>query len=112
MATASPRATEAKRRFVEKLLDSYHLDISIVGVCSFDVEGGATTRSHYEVPTKQAFIAAAAETLIPVEVSKLGTIAPFRVADPIEASIVVLEDSIDALTSQQLQSAGVTVISV
>lgn len=102
MATTGPTAVDAIR--------SYQLDISIVGVCSFDATNGASTRSRSEVPTKQAFIASAADTYMPVEINKLGTVAPFRVATPHEASVVVLEDSIEKSRLLQWQSDGIDVI--
>lgn len=80
----------------------HHLDIAVVGVCSFDAEAGATTRSRNEVHTKRAFIESAAETLIPLESSKLGTISPFRVTDPTSVEIVMIDP--DRSTNEQNQT--------
>jgi DeoR/GlpR family transcriptional regulator of sugar metabolism len=74
----------------------------VVGVCSFDAEAGATTRSRNEVHTKRAFIESAAETLIPLESSKLGTISPFRVTDPTSVEIVMIDP--DRSTNEQNQT--------
>ena len=99
MATTGTTAVDTIR--------AHHLDLAIVGVCSFDHEAGATTRSQNEVHTKRAFIESAAETLIPIESSKLGTVAPFRVVDATLAQIVVADPEPTAL--HRLRSAGIVV---
>lgn len=100
MATTGATAVDAIR--------DHHLDLSIVGVCSFDPMAGATTRSHSEVSTKRAFIEAATETLVPVESGKLGTIAPFRITDATEVEIVAVADA-EPSVLERCRSAGITV---
>lgn len=102
MATTGTTAVDAIR--------DHHLDIAIVGVCSFDLTAGATTRSRNEVHTKRALIESAAETLVPLESSKLGTISPFQVTGPTSVEIVMADP--DPATVEQCASAGVAISSV
>lgn len=68
----------------------HHLDLAVVGACSFDTASGATTRSAREQATKRAWIAAAAETVLPMESAKLGTVAPFHIAEADAVDLVVV----------------------
>lgn len=104
MATTGPTTVDAIR--------GYHLDLAVVGACSFDHTAGATTRSQHEVATKRALLTAAAETLMPLETSKLSTIAPFRIADATEVGIVVVEDVADPTLILKWQSAGIDITTV
>lgn len=101
MATVGSSVVDALR--------GYHLDLAVVGVCSFDLEAGATTRSAREVSTKQAMIAAAAETIVAVESAKLGTVAPFAVAPADAVTVVVAGDHVANPTTGGLRRAGVEV---
>ena len=104
MATTGPTAVDAIRR--------HHLDLAIVGACSFDPTAGATTRSHHEVATKQALLAAATQTVIPLESSKLGTIAPFHIAAAHDVEITVVEDSTDPKIISAWRSAGIDITTI
>jgi len=104
MATTGPTAVDAIR--------SYHLDLAIVGACSFDLAAGATTRSQHEVATKQAFLTAAAETLMALETSKLNTIAPFHIADATDVGIIVMKNATDPNLVTTWRSAGIDVTTV
>ncbi len=102
MATTGPATVDSIRNF--------HLDLAIVGACSFDATAGATTRSPNEVATKQAFIAAAATTVIPIESNKLSTVAPFHVADPTETDLLVTASALDSAVQEKWHSAGIRVL--
>jgi len=104
MATTGPTAVDAIR--------SYHLDIAIVGACSFDLSADATTGSQHEVATKQAFLTAAAEALTALETSKLNTIAPFHIADATDVGIVVMKNATDPNLVKTWRSAGIDVTTV
>ncbi len=82
MATVGPDTVDAWR--------NYRLDLAVVGVCGFDTTHGASTNSHAEVATKRALMAAAGETIVPVNREKVGTAAPFVIcaADEIDTLIV------------------------
>jgi DeoR family glycerol-3-phosphate regulon repressor len=101
MATTGAAAVDAIR--------DHHLDIAIVGVCSYDLTAGATTRSRNEIHTKRALIESAAETLIPLESSKLGTISPFHVTGPTSAEIVMTDP--DPATVERCATAGIALSS-
>lgn len=102
MAITGPTAVDTIR--------SHHLDLAIVGVCSFDPTAGATTCSPHEVATKRALIAAAAEVLVPVESHKLGTVSPFPVADPTEMTILVDGDVVETEQVECHRSAGIDIV--
>jgi DeoR/GlpR family transcriptional regulator of sugar metabolism len=104
MATTGAATVDAIR--------SYQFDLAVIGACSYDLTVGATTRSQYEVETKRAMITAAAETLIPLESTKLGTVAPFRIAGPTDAGIAVVGESVGRKTIGQWRAAGVDVTSI
>ena len=99
MATTGPAAVDAIRR--------HHLDLAIVGVCAFDLRAGATTRSQREIHTKRALIESAAQTLIPLESSKLGAISPFRISTHDDVEIVIGHSAPETL--EQFETAGVNV---
>lgn len=88
----------------------HHLDLAVVGVCSFDATAGATTRSRKEVSTKKALIAAAAEVLIPVESHKLDTVSPFHVADAAGLDILLVTDAVGSERIDQYRTAGIDVV--
>jgi DeoR/GlpR family transcriptional regulator of sugar metabolism len=100
MATTGATAVDAIR--------DHQLDLSIVGVCSYDPDAGATTRSHLEVATKRALIEAAAETLVPVESGKLGTTAPFRITDATDLEVLAVAEA-EPSVLERCRSAGITV---
>lgn len=104
MATTGPAAVDTIR--------SHHLDLAIVGVCSFDLTAGATTRSQHEIATKQALIASAAVTLVPLEADKFGTVAPFALAGPTDVGLVVSADRMDSATVAQCRTQGVEVTTI
>lgn len=101
MATTGPAAVDAIRE--------YHLDLAVVGVCAFDADHGAATRSRDEVATKRAFMAAAAETVMPLESSKLGTVAPFRICGTDAVDRVVIEAGADPERVAACEAAGTAV---
>ena len=86
---------------------NHHLDLAVVGVCSFDATAGATTRSWNEVSTKQALIASAAEVLIPVESHKLDTVSPFQVANAADLDVLLVTDAVGAERIEQYRAAGI-----
>lgn len=104
MATTGPLAVDTIR--------SHHFDLAIVGACSFDPMAGATTRSQHEVATKQALIQAAAETVMPLESSKLNTVAPFRVASASDIGITIVEDHTDRQLIRTWRSAGIDITTI
>ena len=85
---------------------------NIVGACSFELTAGATTRSQHEVATKQAYFTAAAETLMPLETSKLNTIAPFHIADATDVGIIVMANATDPKLIETWRSAGIDVTTI
>lgn len=104
MAATGPVTVDAIR--------NYRFDVAIVGACSFDLAAGATTRSEPEVATKRAFLTASAETLMPLEASKVNTAAPFRIADPSEVSIIVVKGSTDSKLIDTWRSSGIDITTV
>ena len=89
---------------------NYRLDLGVVGICGFDFAAGATTNSHAEVATKRALIGSAAETIVPVQAEKLGTAAPFVVADTAELDVLVVESHTDARFLQSCREAAIDVV--
>ncbi|MEM8748191.1 MAG: DeoR/GlpR family DNA-binding transcription regulator [Actinomycetota bacterium] len=87
----------------------HHLDLAVVGVCAIDVDAGATTRSRHELHTKRAWIAAAAETLVPVESTKLGAVAPFRIADASDVGLMISESATAPEVIDAWRAAGLDV---
>ena len=102
MATTGPTTVDSIR--------GYHLDLAVVGACSFDPIAGATTRSQNEVATKQAFIEAATETVIPLESSKLSTMAPFHIADASAITVLVPEGAVDPALLTKWRAAEVRIV--
>lgn len=101
MATTGPEAVDGWR--------NYRLDQAVLGACAFDPTSGAATRSQHEVATKRAMIAAAAETVLPIQTEKLGTAAPFHVADTSDIDVLVVEPTTDAAFIKRCRAAGISV---
>jgi len=102
MATIGPETVDAWR--------SYRLDLGIVGVCGFDPRIGATTNSQGEVATKRALLESAAETIVPLQAEKLGTSAPFVVAEASCIDRIVVEPDTDAAALQECCDANIEVV--
>lgn len=103
MAVVGPDAVDGWR--------NYHLDLGVVGVCGFDPDTGATTNSPSEVGTKRALIEASAEVVIPVRSEKLGTVAPFVVAESSAADTLVVEAGTDDDLLDRCRAASIEVVS-
>lgn len=89
---------------------NYRIDVGIVGLCGFDPISGGTTNSHAEVATKRALIASSAETIIPMQAEKLGTAAPFLVAEPISFDTIIVEPPTDPDFMHQCSKSNIEVV--
>ncbi len=101
MTTTGPQAVDMIRGF--------HLDLAIIGTCAFDPLAGASTQSRHEIPTKQAFLTSAAETLLPVETAKLDSVAPFHIADCNEVEVMIVEEMVTSDHRERLQNSDTTI---
>lgn len=101
MAATGPETVDGWR--------NHRLDLAVLGVCSFDADVGASTRSRLEVPTKRALVAAAAETVVPVQAEKLETQSPFHVVDTAEVDTVIVEADTPEPVVGRFRRAGVEV---
>ncbi len=101
MASTGPETVDGWR--------NYHLDLAILGACGFDAASGASTRSPNEVFTKRALVEAAATTVLPLQVEKLGDQAPFHVVDTGDLDQLILESSTDDATIERCRAAGLDV---
>lgn len=102
MAATGPETVDGWR--------NHRLDLAVVGVCSFDAETGASTRSRLEVPTKRALVAAAAETIVPVQVEKLETQSPFPVVGLDEVDTLIVQADTSKQVVGRFRRAGVDVL--
>lgn len=102
MAAVGPEAVDGWR--------NYRLDLAVLGACAFTPETGAATRSQHEVATKRAMISAAAETMLPIQTEKLGTHAPFHIADSSELTTLVVEPKTDKAIQKRCLASGLEVL--
>jgi DeoR/GlpR family transcriptional regulator of sugar metabolism len=102
MATTGAETVDAWR--------SHRLDLAVVGVCGFDIDEGAFTRSPHEVATKRALIDVAADTVVPVQSEKLDAHGPFHVVAPTAVDTLVLESSTTPALIERYRAANFEVI--
>ncbi len=102
MATTGAETVDAWR--------DHHLDLAVLGACSFDPAAGVSTRSRNEVQTKRALMASAAETVLPLQLEKLGGRAPFHVADVADVDSLIVESLISDDLIERCRSAGIDVV--
>ena len=103
MATTGSETVDAWR--------NYQLDLAVVGVCGFDIDKGMSTRSQHEVATKRALIGAAAETIVPLQAEKLGTVASFHVAPASAVDTMVVSGEVPKKALSPYRKSGLEVVS-
>lgn len=70
-----------------------YADLFILGACAVDAQIGATALDVDEAETKRAMIAQSGRLIVPVTADKIGTIAPFKVAEASMIDVLVVAGS-------------------
>ena len=94
-----------------KTIDSFRLDMAVLGACAVHSDVGATTNSLAEVEIKRAWVQAAAEVVLPATLEKIDRVAPFVVCPLDEVSVVVCSDELPEQTRRRYRRKGVTLLS-
>ena len=84
-------------------------DVAVLGACAVDPEIGVSSARCDEVAYKRAVVDAGAELIVAVTSDKLGTAAPFQVADVHEITSLFTEPGAGREVLAAFRSAGVDV---
>lgn len=93
-----------------RTINSFRLDVAVLGVCGIHPDHGATTNSLAELETKRAWIDAAADVVVPVTADKLDRVAPFVIAPLRDITTVALAEPPSRSTARRYRAAGTTLI--
>ena len=94
----------------QEALSRIRADVCILGICSLHENLGVTTVSYEEAAMKRLMIHNSADVIAPTTAEKLGTAAPFVVADIDTVSHIVTEASVSDKMLEPYQSLGIHII--
>lgn len=72
---------------------SIRVDAALLGACAFDLSVGVSTPNAHEVSFKRALIESAAEVVLAIPASRVGSVAPFHVAELDDITSVIIDRS-------------------
>lgn len=86
-----------------------HADLLILGTCGVDARVGVTAIDPEEAELKRAMVEQSGRLVVPVTNDKLGTLAPYLVAEPQAIDHLVVEADADPATLADLASLGAAI---
>lgn len=91
-------------------MQTLRADVSCIGVCALDVEGGLWAIDGEEAVLKRAMRERSDRHLVVVSNEKLGAVATFRIGELDERSVLVCEADAPAAAVATLRSLGVAIV--
>ena len=73
-----------------------HADVLVLGSCGVDPQVGVTALDAEEAELKRCMVQQSRQVVVPATLDKLGTVAPYKVADSSEIDVLVLPNAPDA----------------
>lgn len=95
---------------VYRALEGLNVDLCLLGICSLHPELGLTGLDYEEAQLKSLMIRRASETAALLTADKLGTAAPYKVADIGELTHLVTEASVPDEVLAPYRRFGVSVM--
>lgn len=95
---------------VYRALEGLNADLCLLGVCSLHPELGLTGLDYEEAQLKSLMIRRASETAALLTADKLGTAAPYKVAEVGELTHLVTEASVPDEVLAPYRRSGVSVV--
>lgn len=85
-----------------------HADLFILGTCAIDAQIGITALDAEEAEIKRAMIAQSSQLVVPVTGDKVGTMAPFQIAEPSQIDVLVVagrapQPQLDAFSAEGMR---------
>ncbi len=90
-------------------LRSIRADVAVLGICAVDPTSGVTTARADEVAFKRSLIAGAAEVVVVAGAEKVGTVAPYAVAEAGKITTLMTEPAADPVARQAFIDLGIDV---
>ena len=93
-----------------RMLNNYHANKCFIGTSAFDTEQGLMVFSSEEGEVKSAIMHASSQTICLADYSKFNKTAFFTFAAPSEIDIIITDNRIPAQELQDLQAAGLCIL--
>lgn len=107
-----PESLELVGVLAENTFNAINLGTAILGTDGITAAGGVTTHDETEARTNNAMVTHAQRVIVVADGSKVGRLALAQVATIEQVDMIVTDSSADAVSLDEIRSAGVTVIVV
>jgi DeoR/GlpR family transcriptional regulator of sugar metabolism len=89
-----------------------YADMLILGTCGADPDVGITTLDAEEAELKRCMVRQSGRLILPLTLDKLGTVAPYKVADSAEADVVLVPQGASTDLLGRFEAIGTLIRSV
>ncbi|WP_290741075.1 hypothetical protein [Amaricoccus sp.] len=93
-------------------IETIRPDLLLLGACGVDPDVGITAQSLEDAVVKRSLAARAGRVAVAADIGKLGTAAPFAVADLAAIDVMLIEAATPPALRQRLAAAGPRLIEV
>ncbi|HIE0659576.1 TPA: DeoR/GlpR family DNA-binding transcription regulator [Providencia rettgeri] len=90
-------------------LKKIYIDVLILGACGVDKTLGVTALEPEEAEFKRCLLEQSSRVVVAVTSNKIGTVAPYKLAEMSEIDILVIEDNINSSIIKEFTEMGIKV---
>lgn len=108
--TLRGRTAELVGHIAESTLAAVNLDVAIIGVDGFDVDGGLTTYDFAEAHVNSVLVTRARELWVVADASKLGVVRPAVIAPCSRVTKLITDASASSAITRRIARLGITVL--
>jgi len=108
--TLRGRTAELVGHIAESTLAAVNLDVAIIGVDGFDVDGGLTTYDFAEAHVNSVLVNRAKELWVVADASKLGVVRPAVIAPCSKVTKLITDASANNAMTRKIAKLGITVL--
>lgn len=87
-----------------------YADAFILGACGLDPDAGITALDPQEAEVKRVFIEQSSRLIVPLTTDKVGTAAPFKIAEAAAIDELIVERGLDAEAVERYRRLGINVL--
>ncbi|MEO9341171.1 hypothetical protein ABFT80_27655 [Mesorhizobium sp. SB112] len=86
-----------------------YADVFVLGTCGIDSEIGITSLDAEEAELKRCMIEQSGRIVVPATTDKIGTVAPYKVADCSKIDVLVVQTTVSASLIARFEADGMRV---
>ena len=86
-----------------------YADLFVLGTCGVDSQIGVTALDAEEAELKRCLIEQSGRVIVPATADKIGTVAPYKIAEASEIDVLVVDASLDVALRARFEGGGTSI---